>query len=177
MPHAAEAPAIAARGIRTLLGQGMKIQLTETSAWTGNLLDLRIDAGVATFSGSDIHAERFPETLTLRLETLEQLDGALTMLEVFDWRDAYRPEDVGSTVDDGGSWSIDVSNHGRSISSKGDNAWPSYKSADVTALHQERYGLLREAIFEDLHFSVPFGFRPNRQESEQVSGGNGGQAR
>jgi hypothetical protein len=149
----------------------MKIHLTETSAWTGNLFDLMIDSGVATFTGSDSYSGRFPEKITLRPETLEQLDGAITMLEVFDWRDAYRPEDVGSTVDDGGSWSLDASNHGKSISSKGDNASPSYRSSDMTTLHEERYGLLREAIFAALRFSVPFGFTSNKQEAEQ--GGDG----
>lgn len=155
----------------------MKIHLTETSAWIGNLFDLRIDSGVASFKGSDIYSGRLPEKITLRPETLEQLDGALTMLEVFNWRDAYRPEDVGSTVDDGGSWSLDASNRGKSISSKGDNASPSYRSPDITTLHEERYGLLREAIFAALRFSVPFGFTSNKQPAEQVSGGNGGQAR
>ena len=154
--------------------QIMKIHLTETSAWTGNLFDLRVDSGVATFAGTDIYAGRFPETTTLRPETLQQLDGALTMLDAFDWRETYRPEDVGSTVDDGGSWSIDASNRGRSVSSTGHNAWPSYRSTDITALHEERYGLLREAIFAALRFSVPFGFAPNKQEAEHVVGGNGG---
>jgi hypothetical protein len=152
----------------------MKMHLTETGSWTGILFDLMIDSGTAIFTGKDIYRGRFPDRMTLRSETIEQLEGALMLLEVFDWRTTYQPEDVGSTVDDGGSWSLDASNRGRSVSSRGDNASPSYRSANETTLHEERYGLLREATFEALRFSVPFGFKPNKLEAEQASGGNGG---
>lgn len=145
----------------------MKIRLSETSAWTGNLFDLRIDSGVATFAGTSNYEGRFPATMTLRPETIEQLEGVFTMLNVFGWRVAYRPEDVGSTVDDGGSWSLEASSGGKSIFSRGDNASPSYNSSDVTSLHEERYGLLRDAIFAALRFSVPFGFTSNKQPAEQ----------
>jgi len=135
----------------------MKIHLTETSAWTGNLFDLRIDSDVASFVGSDIYQDRFPETMTLRPETIEQIGGALTLLAIFDWREEYRPEDVGSVIDDGGSWSLVASVDGKSVHSRGFNASPSYGSPSTTTLHEERYGLLREAVFAALQFSVPFG--------------------
>jgi|GEM_PF-2725561 len=150
----------------------MKIHLTETSTWTGNLFDLRIDSGVATFTGSDIYKGRFPEMMPLRPETIKQVDDALTMLGVFDWREMYRPEDIGSVVDDGGSWSLDASNFGKSISSKGFNASPSYRSLSATTLHEERYGLVREAIFAALRYSIPLGSRPDKQEAEQAVDGN-----
>lgn len=146
----------------------MKIHLTETSAWTGNLFDLKIDSGVATFAGSEIYQCRFPETMTLRPETIEQIDGALTLLGVFDWREEYRPEDIGSVVDDGGSWSLHASVGGMIVRSTGFNASPSYGSPSMTTVHEERYGLLREAIFAALRFSIPFGFRPKNQEAQQV---------
>lgn len=147
----------------------MKIHLTETSAWTGNLFDLRIESGVATFMGTDIYMKRFPETMTLRPETMEQLGGALTFLEVFNWREVYRPEDVGSTVDDGGSWSLEASDRGKSVLTRGDNASPSYRSPNMTALHDERYGLLREAVFAALRFSVPFGYTPDKQSAQNMT--------
>lgn len=147
----------------------MKIHLTETSAWTGSLFDLKIDSGVATFAGSDIYQGRFPETMTLRPETIDQIEGALTLLAVFDWREVYRPEDIGSVVDDGGSWSLDATVGGMKAHSTGFNASPSYGSPSTTTVHEERYGLLREAIFAALRISVPFGFRPKNQEAQQAA--------
>jgi hypothetical protein len=111
--------------------------------------------------------------MTLRQETIDQLEGVLRLLEVFDWRETYRPEDVGSTVDDGGSWSLEASDGGKSISSRGEDAAPGYRGSDTTSLHEERYGLLREATFAALRFSVPFRFTSKKQEAEHVVGGSG----
>ena len=149
--------------------KNMKIHLTEASAWTGYLFDLKIESGVATFAGSDIYQGRFPDTMSLRPETIEQIEGALILLAVFDWRELYRPEDIGSVVDDGGSWSLDASVGGMTVHSTGFNASPSFRSPSTTTIHEERYGLLREAIFAALRFSVPFSFRPKNQEAQQAA--------
>lgn len=149
----------------------MKLQLTERSAWTGDLFRLLIEADTATFWGSDVYTQKFPASMPLRGESIEELQGAMDLLGVFNWRAVYRSEDVGSIVDDGGSWCIKLSVSGRMMSSRGFNAYPSYKSSDMTTLNEERYGLLREAVFTALNRSVPYGFTLKRQEAEQNAAG------
>lgn len=151
----------------------MKLHLTQVSAWTGLLYDLQIESGTALFSGSDDYRDQFPGRFKLREESERQIEGVVELLSVFDWRARYRPEDVGSIVDDGGSWSLVVVVGDRSVESCGENAFPSYRSSADTALDEERLGLLRCGIFAALRLSVPFGFSSENQRAEQAMRGNG----
>jgi len=141
----------------------IELKITERSAWTGDLYRLQIESGKAKFWGSDIYEGRFPDTMPLKEQSVEELDGAITLLGVLNWRKVYRPEDVGSVVDDGSSWELTLVTDQGKVSSKGYNASPSYKSSDITSLNEERFGLLREAIFTALNHSTPFDFALDNQ--------------
>ena len=151
----------------------MKLHLTEVSAWTGLLYDLQIESGTASFSGSDDYRDRFPGKFKLREETERQIEDVVELLSVFEWRARYRPEDVGSVVDDGGSWSLSATFGDRSVECRGENAFPGYRSSAATTLDEERLGLLRCGIFAALRLSIPFGFSSENQRAEQAMRGNG----
>jgi hypothetical protein len=150
----------------------MKLHLTESSAWIGLLYDLKIESGEVSFTGSHIYDGRFPSRFKLRNESNGQIEDGIHLLDIFHWRPIYQPEDVGSTVDDGGSWSLSAIVGDRTVASAGQNAFPSYRSASTTALHEERFGLLRTTVFAALQLSVPFGYSAAKQKAEQDGGGN-----
>ena len=149
----------------------MKLRLTEKSAWTGLLYEVSIDGGVASFTGAEVYRDLFPAEVTLRPESLKQLEDAISFLELPRWRDSYRPEDVGSVVDDGGSWRVDFGAADKIMSSAGANAFPSYASPTTTTLYEERFGLLRESVFAALKLSVPLGSHAAQTNAEQAAGG------
>ena len=145
----------------------MKLRITEKSAWTGILYEVSIDGDSASFTGAEIYRDRLPANIALRPESVQQLEDAISFLELQEWRDSYRPEDVGSVVDDGGSWHCVLEVAGSTTSSAGDNAFPSYSSPSATSLHEERFGLLRESVFAALKLSVPFGSYAGQTKAEQ----------
>ncbi|HEY1123554.1 MAG TPA: hypothetical protein VGE67_18195 [Haloferula sp.] len=136
----------------------MKLHLKEEGSWAGILFDLVISSGEVVFAGHESYAGRLPGKFTLREGSLERLEAAFGLLELPCWKPVYRPEDIGSVVDDGESWSLDVEFGGVRVSSRGSNAYPSFKLATETSLFGERWNLLREAVFSTLDFSVPFGW-------------------
>ena len=144
----------------------MKLRITENSAWTGLLYEVSIDGDAASFTGAEIYRDRLPTNIALRPESVQQLEDAIAFLELPRWRDSYRPEDVGSVVDDGGSWHVDLEVTDRIMRSAGDNAFPSYSSPSTTSLHEERFGLLRESVFAAIKLSVPFGSHAGQTKAE-----------
>ena len=145
----------------------MKLRITEKSAWTGLLYEVSIDGDAASFTGAEIYRDRFPANIALRPESVQQLKDATSFLELEQWRDSYRPEDVGSVVDDGGSWNCVLDVTGSIMRSAGDNAFPSYSSPSTTSLHEERFGLLRESVFAAIKLSVPYGCHAGQTKAEQ----------
>ncbi|MCW1926190.1 hypothetical protein OKA05_26770 [Luteolibacter arcticus] len=141
----------------------MKLHLKEESSWTGTMYDLIIGSDAVVFAGFETYRDRFPAKFSLREGSLERLEAALKLLELESWKASYRPEDVGSVVDDGGSWTLDFEFRDRRVLSNGVNAYPSFRYPAETSLHEERWHLLKEAVFSTIGFSVPFGWNAKRQ--------------
>ena len=136
----------------------MKLHLKEEGAFTGPLFDLMISSDEVVFVGNDSYRNRLPGKFTLREGSLERLEAAFALLELPSWKASYRPEDVGSVVDDGEWWTLEVEFGDVRVSTNGVNAYPSFNSAIETSLFGDRWNLLREAVFSTLDFSVPFGW-------------------
>lgn len=86
---------------------------------------------------------------------LSRFVAALDLLDVWNWKRHYQPEDAGYMVDDGGSWSFKALIGGRSCATHGTNAYPAFEDASQTAIDAERLGLLLAAMQDILGITLP----------------------
>lgn len=135
----------------------MKLLFKERSSWSkDDLFRITIEGDIATFWGNHNYTKLFSEFMRIGEEPLKELEGALDFLDVYNWQEFYSPSDIGILILDGGLWSLELSDDGRSVSSSGSNAYPSYKSVETTTLKPERYSLLRDFVFTALNSSNRF---------------------
>ncbi|MDA7916254.1 hypothetical protein N9B94_03370 [Verrucomicrobia bacterium] len=138
----------------------MKIHIIEKGTFVGVLYELTIDASIASFVGAEFYKDRFPSKIDLRDDSQQQLKDVVQLLGVFEWQGKY----LTPTTDDGVSWSLEVECPDRIVRCYGENGYPSYKAHETTSGFEERFGLLRSAIFSALKLSVPYGWKPERSE-------------
>jgi hypothetical protein len=74
--------------------------------------------------------------------------AALDLLQVWQWRNHYDPDDVDAAVDDGSVWSFSAELGGRSCRCGGANAYPSFADPSQTTLNRERFALLHTALYD-----------------------------
>jgi len=72
----------------------------------------------------------------------------LELIQVWEWRNDYDPNDVGFAVLDGSTWMFSATCGGQSCHCGGVNAYPSFADPQQTTLDQGRYALLLTAIYD-----------------------------
>ena len=93
---------------------------------------------------------------------IERFTAALDLLQVWEWRDDYDPEDIEIgcansltwVIEDGGAWWFKARLNERTCRSAGGNAFPSYADHRVSSLAAERFALLRTAFHETFAIDV-----------------------
>lgn len=78
----------------------------------------------------------------------------MTSLQLFQWRNEYAPADIGLIVDDGSRWHLQISQAGQSMSSGGDNAYPSATNVKKTSMNNDRLRLFENALEELIGYSL-----------------------
>jgi hypothetical protein len=121
--------------------------LSERSAF-GSEYTWRLTVSEIRFRGSGDYERLVTQRIPASDEQIEAFFSALELIQVWDWRSDYDPEDVGATVDDGSSWSFIASDGPRQVRCGGVNAYPSYADARQTSLDGGRFTLLRAAMYE-----------------------------
>ena len=121
--------------------------LTEEFAF-GSTYSWRLKESEIRFRG----AGRYERLVLRRISASEQqivsfLD-ALDLLQVWDWRNDYRPIDVGFEVLDGSAWTFTANIGARNCRASGWNAYPSFADATTTSLERGRFGLLHAALYD-----------------------------
>lgn len=81
-------------------------------------------------------------------EQIASFFAAIELIQVWDWRNDYRPTDCGFTVDDGSAWSFSASFAGRSCRCGGANAYPSFSDAKKTTIDRGRFAFLQAAMYD-----------------------------
>jgi hypothetical protein len=79
---------------------------------------------------------------------VERFVAALDLLDVWNWRNNYQPDDIGHLVLDGGWWSFNAVIGVRSIKAAGVNAYPSYADPQQTTTDEARFRLLCAALYD-----------------------------
>lgn len=101
---------------------------------------------------------------------IERFVAALDLLDSWNWRDDYHPQDVQMEVMDGGHWWFKAKLHDRVCNTAGENAYPSYHDPRQTTLNPERFELLRAGLYEAFqieHFIYQARWR--QQQAERLA--------
>jgi hypothetical protein len=79
---------------------------------------------------------------------VDAFEHAIDLINIWEWRIDYRPEECGWSVLDGSAWSFSAQGKERSHKCGGGNAYPSFADATLAAVNQERFALLVAAFYD-----------------------------
>ena len=74
--------------------------------------------------------------------------AALDLIQVWEWRNDYNPDELGVEVCDGSAWSFSADIGGRNCHCSGTNSYPSFINPKQTTTKRGRFALL-QAAFHD----------------------------
>lgn len=113
----------------------------------------KLDRGLLCYRGTDGYHDPTMEPIPVSAEQIARFVELLDSLDVWHWKRDYEPEDIGYSVEDGGSWKFETRINGRTCQTAGTNAYPSLDDAAMTSLEPERFGRLLQG-FEEI-FRIP----------------------
>ncbi len=108
----------------------------------------RLKDGELRYRGTGEFASLIMRRIPANAEQIQRFKAALDLLDVWRWRDDYKPRDVNLVVENGGSWWFTAKLEDQECSCGGCNAFPSYGDAAQTALDGERFTLLLAALYD-----------------------------
>lgn len=108
----------------------------------------RLKDGELRYRGTESFKDLIIGRIPVTANRVQKFASALDLLAVWSWRDDYDPQDLGHVCMDGGYWWFKAEINGRSIRARGANSYPSYEDARLTSCDEERFGLLKTALYE-----------------------------
>ncbi|MFN3149159.1 hypothetical protein [Bremerella sp.] len=122
------------------------LSVTDLSSWT-----VRIEDGLLvreTAPGLRLDKSGLVPALQVKVDDdhLGQFVEVVDFLEVWSWNSHYDPEECGTRIFGGTSWSLSVKMDGRNCHASGENAYPSFADVNKTSLREERFGMLVAAL-------------------------------
>jgi hypothetical protein len=123
--------------------------LTEQFAF-GSQYSWRLKESEIRFRGSGEYQRLVLQRIPASAERIASFGAALDLIQVWDWRNDYNPNDIGCAVDDGSAWSFAASFERRNCRCGGVNAYPSFADVNLTTIAPDRgrFLLLRAAMYE-----------------------------
>ncbi len=98
----------------------------------GGRFVLQLDGHELTYKGTDDFDDPSITTTTVTDSHLLELSALLDLLDVWDWRNNYRSEDIGCYVDDGTSWDFAATIGSKTCRAAGCNAYPAFDTPNST---------------------------------------------
>ncbi|WP_254512968.1 hypothetical protein [Anatilimnocola floriformis] len=124
-----------------------KFELAERLCFHGEY-SWRLKDGELRYRGTDYFKDLIVGRIPASNQQVEKFVVALQLLDVWNWRTDYNPNDIGHEVLDGGVWFFNIEIDGRSHKAAGVNAYPSYADPRKTSTDQERFRLLCAALYD-----------------------------
>ncbi len=121
--------------------------LSEEGAFNDSF-EWRLKEQEIRFRGSGAYANLVHRRIPASDEQIRAFTEALRLLEVWEWRNDYSPEDAGWMVDDGSAWKFEAEINGRICRCGGANAYPAYSSPLTTSMNRERFSMLEAALYD-----------------------------
>ena len=153
--------------------------LTEQSAF-GSQYSWRLKDSEIRFRGSGVYKHLVTRRIPASEARVEAFFAALELIQVWVWRSDYDPSDIDVTVEDGSSWSFNVSDGSRECRCGGVNAYPSFTDPKLTTTDRGRFALLHVAMYECfridgyIHEARRFAESSKRRSGEPGPPANGG---
>ena len=98
----------------------------------GGRFVLQLDGHELTYKGTDDFDDPSITTTPVTDSQLLELSAILDLLNVWDWRNNYRSEDIGCYVDDGASWDFAATIGLKKCRAAGINAYPAFATPNST---------------------------------------------
>lgn len=147
--------------------------LTEQFAF-GSAYSWRLKEGEIRFRGSGHYEGLVLQRIPASDRQIASFVAALDLIEVWDWRNNYDPEDIGYTVLDGSTWSFTASFGTRECRCSGANGYPSFADPQQTTTDRGRFALLHAALIDCfgievyMHMAKRFAERQAQQGDESA---------
>jgi hypothetical protein len=133
-----------------------RFELAERRCFQGEY-SWRLKEGELRYRGTKHFQSLFNGRIPVTEEMLQKFIAALDLVEVWDWRGDYSPGDIELAVLDGGDWLFKAEIDGRSVKASGDNAYPAYENAQQTTCEEQRFRLLKAALYDAFSIDVYIG--------------------
>jgi hypothetical protein len=121
--------------------------LTEQFAF-GSRYSWRLKESEIRFRGSGDYERLVLRRIPASEEQIASFFSALRLIQVWDWRDDYNPNDIGCEVEDGSSWTFLASMGPGQCRCGGVNAYPSFADPKRTTTDRGRFALLCAAMYD-----------------------------
>ncbi len=121
--------------------------LTEQFAF-GSQYSWRLKESEIRFRGSGEYQRLVLQRIPVSVKQIASFFAALDLIQVWDWRNDYDPNDAMCVVEDGSWWSFTASFDGRDCRCGGVNAYPSFADVNLTTTDRGRFALLGAAMYD-----------------------------
>lgn len=111
-------------------------------AWSWRLKEQEI-----RFRGAGRYSQLVSQRIPASESQVDSIIHAFDLLQVWQWRSDYDPQDVDVAVCDGSSWTFNVAFNGKTHRAAGFNAYPSFADPAETSLSRDRFDLHVAAIY------------------------------
>ncbi len=98
----------------------------------------RLKESEIRFRGSGEYQRLVLQRIPASVEQIASFRAALDLIQVWDWRNDYDPNDIGCVVEDGSAWTFVASFEGRDCRCGGVNAYPSFADVNLTTTDRGR---------------------------------------
>lgn len=148
--------------------------LTEQSAF-GSQYSWRLKDSEIRFRGSGDYEGLVLRRIPASDEQIASFFAALELIQVWEWRTDYNPNDIGFSVDDGSAWAFSAVFGERNCHCSGENAYPSFTDPKQTTMYGGRFALLQTAMYDCfgidayIHQAKLFAERQAKESGEQAA--------
>jgi hypothetical protein len=133
------------------------------TAITSSQYSWRLKDSEIRFRGSGEYAQLVTRRIPASDKQVDDFFAAIELIQVWDWRSDYHPNDVGLEVFDGSVWSFMASDGARECRCGGVNAYPSFADPNVSTTNRGRFAMLHAAFYDC------FGISSYVQEARQIA--------
>lgn len=130
-------------------------------AWSWRLKEQEI-----RFRGAGRYSHLVTQRIPASETQINSIIHAFNLLDVWQWRNDYHPNDLDREVLDGASWAFNVAFNDQTNRSAGSNAYPAFSDPAETSLSRDRFDLLVAAVYST--FGIDYYIEQARQSSNQM---------
>jgi len=131
----------------------------------------RLKESEIRYRGSGKYSQLLNQRIPASDQRIADFIDALTLLDVWSWRNDYDPEDVGFVTMDGSSWRFAIRIDDRECECGGRNAYPAFRNPRQTTTDRGRYAMLLAAMYACFDIETYIHIANHQRQREAQSDG------